>query len=107
MTARIAVKGAEQHAVDNAPTEPFSRLGAAGWMQGKIKDNVAAGLTADTNLLGGNGRYQYLASTACMAVLDSDGNSFNSYLSVLDSDGNAFSITKAVLDSDGNSFTVN
>jgi hypothetical protein len=41
-----------------------------------------------------------------LAILDSDGNTFNVSFSVLDSDGNAFTVTDSVLDSDGNAFTV-
>jgi len=59
--SRIANKGAEIYAINSSNDAPINRLGAAGWIQGKVKDNADANKTG-TNMLAGNGRYQYLAS---------------------------------------------
>lgn len=109
MTDRIAGEGADDFAVAN-PDTAVSGLGAAGWVQGRIADNVAAGLTNPITRATVAGKLQYLASLVAggggFNALDSDGNSFSVPLAVLDSDGNIFTITTAFLDSDGNSFTV-
>lgn len=70
MTDRIAEQGAVQHAVANASTEPVSRLGAAGWIQGKIKDNASAGRTNPSTRASAAGRLQYQASQTFALNLD-------------------------------------
>ena len=105
MVDRIAGEGADDYATDS-PDASVSRLGYAGWIQGKIADEITAGRVNPITRATAAGKIQHLASLASFTVLNSAGTSFITSKRVLNSAGTSFNAVTTALNSAGTSFGV-